>query len=90
MSFVASIPLAMRLRKRIHRVVALAQDLMVMEAYDSPGAVIHGGTAIWRCYRRNWFSEEVDFYVTSVAEAALEGPVRHLLSCADREGEGEG
>ena len=43
----AVIPLALRLRKRIHREVALAQDLMVMEAYDRfPGAVLHGGTAI--------------------------------------------
>ncbi|MEM1546291.1 MAG: nucleotidyl transferase AbiEii/AbiGii toxin family protein [Candidatus Methanomethylicia archaeon] len=35
-----------------------------MEIYNSfPEAVIHGGTAIWRCYGSNRFSEDVDVYL---------------------------
>lgn len=37
---------------------------MVMGTYDVfPTAVLHGGTAIWRCYGGNRFSEDVDFYL---------------------------
>lgn len=28
-----------------------------------PEAVFHGGTAIWRCYKGNRFSEDLDFYL---------------------------
>lgn len=28
-----------------------------------PGGALHGGTAIWRCYSGNRFSEDVDAYV---------------------------
>jgi predicted nucleotidyltransferase component of viral defense system len=59
-----ALPLGKRLKRRLHRSIALAQDLLVMEMYDSiPRAVIHGGTAIWRCYGSNRFSEDVDFYL---------------------------
>jgi len=38
--------------------------MMVMEVYDIfPTAVVHGGTAIWRCYGSNRFSEYVDVYL---------------------------
>ncbi len=63
-----AIPLATKLRKRMHREVAFAQDLLVMEAFDIfPHAVLHGGTAVWRCYRGNRFSQDVDLY-TSTAD----------------------
>lgn len=32
----------------------------------SPGAVLHGGTAIWRCYAGKRFSEDLDFYSPAV------------------------
>ncbi|MEM2929995.1 MAG: nucleotidyl transferase AbiEii/AbiGii toxin family protein, partial [Thermoproteota archaeon] len=58
------LPLDKRLKKRLHRSIALAQDILVMEVYNSfPQAVIHGGTALWRCYRSNRFSEDVDLYL---------------------------
>jgi len=58
------LPLMHRLKKKIHRDVALAQDIMVIEIYNHfPGVVIHGGTAIWRCYGGGRFSEDVDVYL---------------------------
>lgn len=58
------LPLNRKLKKRLHKAIALAQDIMIMEVYDMfPSAVIHGGTAIWRCYGSNRFSEDVDVYL---------------------------
>ncbi|HVP22301.1 MAG TPA: nucleotidyl transferase AbiEii/AbiGii toxin family protein [Conexivisphaerales archaeon] len=60
----SSLPLHLRLKKRAHRDTAIAQDLLVMAIYDVfPSSVIHGGTAIWRCYGGNRFSEDVDVYL---------------------------
>ncbi|MDE1854250.1 MAG: nucleotidyl transferase AbiEii/AbiGii toxin family protein [Thaumarchaeota archaeon] len=59
-----TIPLALKLRRSVHRKIAEAQDLMVLGTFEVlPAAVIHGGTAIWRCYGGNRFSEDVDFYL---------------------------
>lgn len=58
------IPLQLRLKKKAHRAVSLAQDMLVTELYNYfPLAVLHGGTAIWRCYQGNRFSEDVDVYL---------------------------
>ena len=58
------IPLILRLKKEAHKKIAMAQDLLVQEMYDVfSDAVIHGGTAIWRCYKGNRFSEDVDVYL---------------------------
>jgi len=57
------IPLQVRLKREIHRKIAYAQDLIVKEVYfilNKP--VLHGGTAIWRCYQGKRFSEDLDFY----------------------------
>ncbi len=58
------IPLILRLKKEKQRETAKAEDLIVktlFEIFDE--AVIHGGTAIWRCYNGNRFSEDVDVYI---------------------------
>ena len=48
----------------MHKDIAKAQDLMVEELYKVfDRAVLHGGTAIWRCYKGNRFSEDVDTYL---------------------------
>ncbi|MEM3113472.1 MAG: nucleotidyl transferase AbiEii/AbiGii toxin family protein [Candidatus Pacearchaeota archaeon] len=61
----AHIPLILRLKKESHRKVAEAQDIIVKEIYRFfNNAVFHGGSAIWRCYSGNRFSEDVDFYLT--------------------------
>lgn len=58
------IPLALKLKKQAHRRVAEAQDLVVKELFNVfDGAVLHGGTAIWRCYGGNRFSEALDVYM---------------------------
>jgi len=51
------IPLNLKLNKRSEREIAYAQDVIVAELYKFfPEAIIHGGTAIWRCYQGNRFS----------------------------------
>lgn len=59
------IPLAKKLKKRAHAEVAILQD-EVLEIFYSLCAehepVLHGGTAIWRCYGGSRFSEDLDFY----------------------------
>ena len=58
------IPLILRLKKAAHKKIAQAQDILVETAYESfNDAVLHGGTAIWRCYNGKRFSEDVDFYI---------------------------
>jgi predicted nucleotidyltransferase component of viral defense system len=60
----AVIPLYHKLRRSIHRKIALAQDIIIMKLYERfPEAVLHGGTAIWRCYGSNRFSEDIDIYL---------------------------
>lgn len=57
------IPLQLRLKRESHRNIAYAQDLVVKEVYSVFNkAVLHGGTAIWRCYNGKRFSEDLDFY----------------------------
>lgn len=57
------IPLANKLKKRLHREVGLLQDEVLDIVYEiENSAVLHGGTAIWRCYGGNRFSEDLDFY----------------------------
>ncbi|MEK6917643.1 MAG: nucleotidyl transferase AbiEii/AbiGii toxin family protein [Nanoarchaeota archaeon] len=58
------IPLQTKLKREIHRKIAYAQDLIVKEVYSVfDKAVLHGGTAIWRCYDGKRFSEDLDFYL---------------------------
>lgn len=58
-----------RLRKEKHKKIARAQDLVVETLYRVfPRAVLHGGTAIWRCYSGNRFSEDVDVYMEKNVE----------------------
>lgn len=62
------LPIGKKLKKKIHLGIAQAQDLLIMEIYRFfPKAVIHGGTAIWRCYGSNRFSEDIDVYLPSFA-----------------------
>ena len=57
-------PLARRLKRRNHREVAYAQDVVLAEAYDAySDCVLRGGTAIWRCYGGTRFSEDLDAYL---------------------------
>jgi len=57
------LPLEKRLKRRLHAEVGMLQDEVAEAAYaiDSE-LVLHGGTAIWRCFSGNRFSEDLDFY----------------------------
>jgi len=58
------IPLILKIKRAQHKEIANAQDLIVEELYTVfNDAVIHGGTAIWRCYKGNRFSEDIDVYI---------------------------
>ncbi len=60
----ATLPLEKRLKKKVHRTTAKSQDLLADAIYDHfPNAVIHGGTAIWRCCGGSRFSEDIDVYL---------------------------
>ncbi|NCN39028.1 MAG: hypothetical protein COY38_04590 [Candidatus Aenigmarchaeota archaeon CG_4_10_14_0_8_um_filter_37_24] len=59
-----TIPIKNKLKKKAQKDLAVAQDLVVIEMYNSfPKTVIHGGTCIWRCYGGNRFSEDIDVYL---------------------------
>lgn len=61
---VPNIPLNLKLKKRKEKEIAFAQDVIIGELYKFfPDAIIHGGTAIWRCYNGNRFSDDVDAYI---------------------------
>ena len=57
------VPLGLALRKRQHLEIAQLQD-EIAETFCAlaPKAVLHGGTAIWRCFQGVRFSEDLDFY----------------------------
>ncbi len=58
------LPIVLRLRKALHKSVAKAQDLIMEAVYEVfDDAVLHGGTSIWRCYKGNRFSEDMDVYL---------------------------
>lgn len=58
------IPLILELKKSRHKDVALAQDLIIEELFKIfDNAILHGGTSIWRCYKGNRFSEDIDVYI---------------------------
>ena len=59
-----NIPLNLKIKKKAQKNIAYAQDVLVEELYNFfPNAIIHGGTAIWRCYNGNRFSEDIDVYI---------------------------
>ncbi len=57
--------------------LALLQDYVMEIIYNSiePGALLYGGTAIWRCYGGMRFSEDIDIYMKS---ASIEKLIKNL------------
>ncbi len=52
-----------KLRRELQRNVAEMQDEVVGIVYSVlDDAVMHSGTAIWRCYGGKRFSEDIDMY----------------------------
>ncbi len=59
-----NIPLILKLKKHVHKEIARVQDIVREDLYKIfDKAVLHGGTAIWRCYNGNRFSEDIDVYI---------------------------
>jgi len=59
-----AIPLILRIKRKKHRELAGLQDILIENIYEIlPETVLHGGTAIWRCYSGNRFSEDIDVYI---------------------------
>ncbi|MBI5388749.1 nucleotidyl transferase AbiEii/AbiGii toxin family protein [Candidatus Woesearchaeota archaeon] len=53
-----------KLRRKSHKDIALLQDMVMEITYEIfPQAILHGGTAIWRCYGGTRFSEDIDLYL---------------------------
>ena len=86
------IPLIMKVKKASHKEIAQGQDILIKEAYEYfPDAVLHGGTAIWRCYKGLRFSEDIDLYIPRDKEkieaffTAVEKKGLHILKKRIRE-----
>ncbi len=64
MEKIGGVLLHTRIKRRRHIEIAIAQDIIV-EVFSSvfPKGVLHGGTAIWRCYSGNRFSKDIDVYI---------------------------
>jgi len=67
-------PLINRIRRPEFIALARLQDRFVEAIYAIDNDfVMHGGTAIWRCYGGNRFSYDIDGYVMSKKESRLLG-----------------
>lgn len=67
------IPLHLRIKRKQHREIAGVQDVVVETLYAVfPQAILHRGTAIWRCYSGNRFSEDIDVYIERNVERLRE------------------
>ncbi len=77
------LPIFKKLKKKIHREIAGLQDILVSEVFKIfKSAVLHGGTAIWRCYQGNRFSEDVDFYISPKEK----NKIKNFLENLEKEG----
>jgi len=77
------LPIFKKLKKKAHREIATLQDILVSEVFRIfKSAVLHGGTAIWRCYQGNRFSEDVDFYISPKEK----NKIKNFLENLEKEG----
>ncbi|MBI4210367.1 MAG: nucleotidyl transferase AbiEii/AbiGii toxin family protein [Candidatus Diapherotrites archaeon] len=69
------IPLKNQLRGQQAALAQLQDEALDIFYSVEPEAVLHGGTAIWRCYQGKRFSEDLDFYASANKglRTALEG-----------------
>lgn len=57
------LPLDKKLKNRMQKDMGLLQDEVMELLYSvNPDFVFHGGTSIWRCYKGNRFSDDLDLY----------------------------
>ena len=73
------VELIRKIRKRYQREIGLIHDLIVETIFNFfPGAVLHGGTFIWRCFKGNRFSEDLDFYIERKNERRIKEFFKNL------------
>ena len=66
-------PLENRLKTPEQKNLANLQDRLVEALYGVDlDIILHGGTAIWRCYGGNRFSDDIDVYATAPQLKELE------------------
>lgn len=62
-------PIIKLLKKRGYRELSKFQDEVVTTLYQvDSGIILHGGTAIWRCFSGSRFSSDIDAYISSKTE----------------------
>lgn len=72
------IPISLGLKKEEQLAIAQLQDQFMQSVYDmNVRILLHGGTAVWRCYHGNRFSEDIDAYLRSDEEFDA---IRHNLT----------
>ncbi len=58
------LPIMKMLKKREQQEIAIFQDIVVRMLYQADSTVVlHGGTAVWRCFGGNRFSSDIDAYI---------------------------
>jgi predicted nucleotidyltransferase component of viral defense system len=68
-----------QLKKKLHKDIGFLQDEVIELLYDVfPEIIFHGGTSIWRCYKGNRFSEDLDLYL--LKEENIKEKLTSLLS----------
>ncbi len=71
------IPIAKLLKTRVYREMAAFQDDVVDILYRTDNTIIiHGGTAVWRCYGGSRFSDDIDAYISSGRLEELKEKIR--------------
>jgi len=74
------VPLFYRIKRKNHAEIARLQDMVIEIIYRTMSrAVLHGGTAIWRCYSGSRFSDDIDMYLEK-NEKAIENFFNELKS----------
>lgn len=77
-------PIEVRLRNERQVALSRLQDVLVEALFEiEPRLVLHGGTAIWRCYSGNRFSEDVDLYATDAQMIKVNNELTWALSKRD-------
>ncbi|MGH2638686.1 MAG: nucleotidyl transferase AbiEii/AbiGii toxin family protein [Rhabdochlamydiaceae bacterium] len=74
-------PIEPSLKSNTQIALARLQDRVVEALFSlEPRLIMHGGTAIWRCYNGNRFSDDVDIYATDKQVALLSNELTWALN----------
>ncbi len=66
-----NLPIEKKLANEMQLRIARLQDSSIEALYNMDNKIVlHGGTAIWRCYAGNRFSDDLDLYVKSDNEVS--------------------